>query len=102
MQQLSQSVLSELELASQQPEQQPAAVRHPSLSSTAFGRGLEQQKASGEGDKQGVRAEASAECRAGGKRRKSKSSHATDPAMEHVEDHLQILKHVHVKHASPR
>lgn len=100
MQQLSESVLSEL--ASQQPGQQPAALRHPSVSSTAFGRGLEQQKGLGEGDKQRDRAEASTECRAGGKRRKSRSCHAADPAMEHVEDHLQILKHVHVKHASPR
>lgn len=100
MQQLSESVLSEL--ASQQPEQQPAALQHPSLSTAAVGRGVEQQKGFGAGDKQRDRAEASAECRAGGKRRKSKSRHATDPAMEHVEDHLQILKHVHVKHASPR
>lgn len=100
MQQLSESVLSEL--ASQQPEQQGAALRHPLLASAAFGRGVQQQKGFGEGDKQRDRAEASAECRAGGKRRKSKSCHAADPAMEHVEDHLQILKHVHVKHASPR
>ena len=100
MQQLSESVLSEL--ASQQPEHQTAALRHPSLSSTAFGRGVEQQKGSGEGENQRDRAEASAECRAGGKRRKSKSCHAADPAMDHVEDHLQILKHVHVRHASPR
>ena len=100
MHQLSESVLSEL--ASQQPELQAAAWRHASLSSTACAQGLEQQKELVEGDKQTDRAQASAECRFGGKRRKKNSRHAVDPAMEHVQDHLQILKHVHIKHASPR
>ena len=36
----------------------------------------------------------------GGKRRKK--GRGKDAAMAHVEEHLQILKHVHIKHASPR
>ena len=100
MHQLSESVWSEL--ASQQPELQPAALKHASLSSTACAQGLEQQKGLVEGDKQRDAARVSADCRVGGKRRKKKSRHAVDPAMKHVEDHLQILKHVHIKHASPR
>ena len=97
MQPLSESVLSEL--SSQQSGPQPAALKHASLSWTAFGRGLEQQTAFGEDDHQRGNATSSAPC---GKRRKKKSRHAADPAMKHVEDHLQILKHVHIKHASPR
>lgn len=100
MHQLSGSVLSES--ASQQPELQPAALKHASLSSTACAQGLEQQQGRLEGDTQRDRAQVSAECTLGGKRRKTKSRHAVDPAMAHVENHLQILKHVHIKHASPR
>ena len=101
MQQLSESVLSEL--ASQQPELQPAVLKHEaSLSLAVCGQGLEQQKSFLEGDTQKDRAKVSAERRLAGKRRKKNTRHAVDPAMEHVEDHLQILKHVHIKHASPR
>lgn len=102
MHQLSGSVLSAS--ASQQPELQAAALKQKavSLSSTACAQDLEQQQGRFEGDAQRDRAQVSAECRLGGKRRKKKSRHAVDPAMAHVEDHLQILKHVHIKHASPR
>lgn len=100
-QSLTQAVLTELAL--QQPDPLPAARKHASPSSTAFGRGLDLQKVFGEGGKQRGKAPNSAACesRPGGKRKK-KSRHAVDPAMEHVEVHLQILKRVHIKHASPR
>lgn len=101
-QSLTQAVLTELAL--QQPEPLPAARNHASPSSTAFGRGPDLQKVVGESGKQRGKALnlAACESRPGGKRRKKKSCHVVDPAMEHVEDHLQVLKRVHIKHASPR
>ena len=102
MQPLTKAVLSELAL--QQPDPLPAAFKHASSSSSACGHGQNVQKVSGEGGKHRGKAVSSAayDDRPGGKRRKKKGRHAVDPAMQHVEDHLQILKRVHVKHASPR
>lgn len=99
--QLTQAVLSELAL--QQPEAPPAAMQHSFPSSTAFRQGLDLQNMSGDARKHRGKAVSSAACESGpgGKRRKKKGRHAVDPAMDHVEDQLQILKHVHVKHASP-
>jgi len=77
--------------------QLPTGLQH-AASLAALGGGTQQQK-EGDGTGQGSVDESAA--KQGGKRRK-KSGRDRDPAMAHVEEHLRILKHVHVKHASPR
>jgi len=93
VQPLSQSQLSDLAMQMQLP----TGLQH-AASLAALGGGTQQQK-EGDGTGQGSVDESAA--KAGGKRRK-KSGRDRDPAMAHVEEHLRILKHVHVKHASPR
>ena len=97
MQPVSETALSEL--AQQQLQQQPAALKH----AAAFGRSTMQLHREGDevdqGDADGVLG--SSQGRKNGKRRKKNRRHS-DPAMSHIEEHLRILKHVHVKRASPR
>ena len=97
MQPLSDSILGEL--AKQQSTMQPAGLQHASSSTAMFGRGSKQHSRDGAGA-EGL--SATLRDKAGGKTRKKKSRRPADPAMAHVEDHLQILKRVYVKHASPR
>ncbi len=90
VQPLSKSQLSDLAMQMQLPTglQRVASLVSP-------GGGTQQQK---EGDGTGQGSVDGTAARQGGKRRRKKR----DPAMAHVEEHLRILKHVHVKHASPR
>ncbi len=86
VQPLSQSQLSDLAMQMQLP----TGLQH-AAPLAALGDGTQQHKeGNGTAAKQG------------GKRRRKKSARDRDPAMAHVEEHLRILKHVHVKHASPR
>ena len=99
MQPLSEAVLSEL--AAQSTEAPHAALKSVPLSSHAFGRSTRQNRQSeGRTESREAGGLASSMASKGDRKRRKKSRHV-DPAMEHVEDHLQILKHVHVKHASP-
>lgn len=98
---LSDSALAEL--AKQQPAVQPAALRHASSSTVVFGRGSMQQRVEDTSEQSGAEGSSATQTiNPGGSRRRKKSRHPADPAMQHIEDHLQILKHVYVKHASPR
>ena len=98
---LSDSALAEL--AKQQPAVQPAALRHASPSTVVFGRGSMQQRVEDTSEQSGAEGSSATQTiNPGGSRRRKKSRHPADPAMQHIEDHLQILKHVYVKHASPR
>ncbi len=94
MQPLSQSQLSDLAVQMQLP----AGLQH-AASLVAVGGSTQQQK---EGDGTGRGSVDGTAVIQGGKRRRKKSGRGRDPAMAHVEEHLRILKHVHVKHASPR
>ncbi|KAL0042447.1 hypothetical protein WJX77_012691 [Trebouxia sp. C0004] len=90
VQPLSQSQLSDLAMQIQLP----TGLQH-AASLAALGGGTQQQ----EGDWTALDGTAAKQ---GGKRRRRKSNRDRDPAMAHVEEHLRILKHVHVKLASPR
>lgn len=94
VQPLTQSQLSDLALQMQLP----TGLQH-AASLVAVGGSTQQQK---EGDGTGRGSVDGTAAKQGGKRRRKKSVKDRDPAMAHVEEHLRILKHVHVKHASPR
>lgn len=93
VQSLSQSQLSDLAMQMQLP----TGLQH--AASLAGPAGSTQQQEEGNGTGRGSVAGTAAKQR--GKRRK-KGGRDRDPAMAHVEEHLRILKHVYVKHASPR
>ena len=94
VQSLSQSQLSDLAMQMQLP----TGLQH--AASLAGPAGSTQQQEEGNGTGRGSVDGTAA--KQGGKRRRKKSVKDRDPAMAHVEEHLRILKHVHVKHASPR
>ncbi|DBA85342.1 TPA: hypothetical protein ACH3X2_006025 [Trebouxia sp. C0005] len=93
VQPLSQSQLSDLAMQMQLP----TGLQHAS-SLPALGGGTQQQT---EGDGTGRGSVDGSAAKQRSKRRR-KSGRDRDPAMAHVEEHLRILKHVHVKHAYPR
>ncbi|KAL0041407.1 hypothetical protein WJX79_002332 [Trebouxia sp. C0005] len=74
-----------------------SSLQHAS-SLPALGGGTQQQT---EGDGTGRGSVDGSAAKQRSKRRR-KSGRDRDPAMAHVEEHLRILKHVHVKHAYPR